>query len=89
MKMKTEYILKNIGGENILMLLSKEHERKIITLNETALFIFNLIAEGKDRDAIIASLLAEYETDEKTITGDVDSFIKILKDADILEDLDE
>ena len=86
MKIKTEYILKNVAGENVLMLLSKTQERKIITLNETALFLFNLIADGKNRDNLICALLEEYELDEKTASSDVDAFILTLKEADILED---
>lgn len=86
MKIKTDYILKNIAGENVLMLLSSKQERKIITLNETALFLFNLIAEGKDRENLINLLLEEYDLDEKVAASDVDAFISTLRKADILED---
>lgn len=86
MKLKSDYILKTVAGENILMLLSPEQSKKFITLNETALFLFNLIAEGKDKADMVKALLSEYETDETTAMRDVEAFIDTLKNSGILED---
>ncbi len=86
MKLASDYILKNVAGENILMFLAPEHNKKIITLNETALFLFKLLAEGKDKETLVSALLDEYETDEATALSDVEKFLDVLKASNLLED---
>lgn len=86
MKLKVGYILKKIAGENVLMFFDKELQNKVITLNETATFLFNLIAEGKDRDELVSRLLIEYDVDTSLAEKDVDAFINLLRSVGALED---
>lgn len=55
------------------------------TLNETGVFIINLIKNGKNPEAIIHALIDEYDIDEKTVEGDLEDFINQLKQHKLVE----
>ena len=86
MKIKSGFILKEIAGENILMFLTPELKNKVITLNETGVFLFNLISEGKNRKEILDAFLSEYDIDEATADSDITKFIDALSSIGALED---
>ncbi len=86
MKIKSGFILKEIAGENILMFLNPDLKNKIITLNETGVFLFNLISEGKGKEEILDAFLNEYDVDEATANADITKFISTLSSIGALED---
>ena len=86
MKIKSGFILKEIAGEHVLMFLDATLKNKVITLNETGAFIFNLISEGKTEDEITTALLSEYEIDEASASKDVKKFIGVLSSLGALEE---
>ena len=86
MKIKSGFILREIAGEHVLMFLDASLKNKVITLNETGAFLFNLISEGKDEKELIEALLSEYEIDEASATNDVKKFIEALSSMGALED---
>ncbi|MBR6719826.1 MAG: PqqD family protein [Clostridia bacterium] len=85
MKIKSGFILKEIAGENILMFLNPHLKNKIITLNETGVFLFNLISEGKGKEEILDAFLDEYDVDEATANADITKFISTLSSIGALE----
>ena len=85
MKIKSGFILKEIAGEHILMFLDATLKNKVITLNETGAFLFNLISEGKDEKALTDALLSEYDIDEASAASDVKKFIDALSSIGALE----
>ena len=86
MKIKSGFILREIAGEHVLMFLDASLKNKVITLNETGAFLFNLISEGKDEKELIEALLSEYEIDEASATNDVKKFIEAISSMGALED---
>ena len=86
MKIKSGFILREIAGEHVLMFLDASLKNKVITLNETGAFLFNLISEGKDEKELVTALLSEYEIDEASATNDVKKFIEALSSMGALED---
>ena len=75
MKIKSGFILKEIAGENILMFLDPALKNKVISLNETGVFLFNLLSEGKNEEEILSSFLNEYDVDEARAKEDIKKFI--------------
>ena len=57
----------------------------VMKLSETGAFLWRLLEDGSDREAMIASLLNEYLVDEAVAAADVDRFIEKLNEVDVLE----
>ena len=79
MKVKKGFELRQICGENIIMAYGVENIdfNKVISLNESAAYLWNKI-EGKDFDAdMLANLLRqEYEVDEQTAAHDAKTLLE-------------
>lgn len=76
MKRNTNFILREIAGENILVATGEAAQifNGMITLNEVASFIWNNIDECKTVDKLIASILDEFDIDDETARRDIESF---------------
>lgn len=85
MKIKSEYKLRKIGGTNIVVSTAGMDFQGIITINDTAEFIWKKLENGAEENEIISSLAAECNVEEKDIENDVKEFISTLKGAGIVE----
>ena len=85
MKIKSEFILKKIAGENVVVFLSPEFSNKVVTLNDTGAFLFWLLKEDRTEDALSDALTAEYDIDLSTAKSDVKKFIDALNSFGALE----
>lgn len=87
MKIKSDFILKKIAGSYVVVPVRTRAVdfSGIIKLSESGAFLWNILADGADREELIARLLEEYEVDEPVAAADVDRFIEKLREADLLE----
>ena len=88
MKIKNGFVVKSIAGQNVVMSLGEASKifNGIIKLNDSAKFIWDMLAKGSDRDEIVDALSIEYQgVDRATLERDVDALIDTLKGANILE----
>ena len=87
MKIKKDFVLRNIAGEIILIPTGTTTQdfNGLITLNEVAAFIWNSIENVGDEREIIDKVLEEYDVDLETATNDVERFIGVLKKYDMIE----
>lgn len=87
MKIKSDFILKKVADSYVVVPVNEQsvNFNGIINLNESGAFLFNILHNGADREELLKKMLDEYEVDEKTASNDIDTFIKKLKDAEILE----
>lgn len=86
MKLKKQFIVRNIMGENILVPKGSTAMdfNGLITLNETALDIWNLLPEANSETEIVDRMLDIYDTDRQTLENDVAAFLRQLKEADMI-----
>jgi hypothetical protein len=70
--MKDDVILAEVEGEGMIIDVEKSTS---YFLNETALFIFKLLNEGKTIDDVKTALLREYDVDEADVENDIREFI--------------
>ena len=78
MKVKKGFELREICGEHIIVAYGKENIdfNKVITLNESATFLWKEIADKDFTVDDLASLLCkEYEVDEKTAKHDAQALL--------------
>lgn len=87
MRIKQEFILREIAGEYILVPIGTTalDFNGLITVNEVGALIWKCLLEEKTFDEIVASILNEYEIDEQTASEDVLEFIKYLQNNNIVE----
>lgn len=87
MKIKEGYIVRTVAGSNIVLPVGHHtvEFNGIMTLNETGMFLWNILANGAEKEELTKALLNEYEVDEKTASKDVELFIEKLSGAGLIE----
>lgn len=87
MKLEKNIIVREIAGEYILIPTGEAALKMtgIFAVTEVGAEIWKRLSQGKDEDAVIAELLAEYEVDEATLRQDYAEFIGRLVDSGLAE----
>ena len=85
MKLKPGFILRQVAGENVVIPAgSALNLNLMITLNDTGAFLWKLLEQDTDEEAMTAALLAEYDVDEDSARAHVAAFVNKLKEQDFL-----
>ena len=85
MKIKEGFMLKEVAGSYIVITVGQVDFTAMITVNETGAFLWELLQEGAELSSLCAKMTGEYDIDEATATRDIENFIKILSDNNLLE----
>lgn len=87
MKLKSDFVLKRIANSYIVVPVRSRAVdfSGVIKLSESGAFLWDILAEGADREDLISAMTAEYEVDEATASADIDRFIAKLREADLIE----
>ena len=85
MKIKPQFKLRKVGGMNIVVSTAGMDFQGIITVNETAEFIWRMLEKGAEQSEIISALAKECNENEETVSADVEEFLTKLKGAGIVE----
>jgi hypothetical protein len=88
MKIKSEYVLKVVAGQNIVVPIGEEgvNFKGVITLNSTGKFIFEQLQIGSTESQLVDLIFDNYDIDKEDARRDVLEFIKVLRDKKLLED---
>ncbi len=85
MQLKSNFILRQVAGENVVIPTGDALNLNLmITLNETGAFLWKLLEQDIDEEAMVAALLAEYDVDEASARAHVTAFVTKLKEQDFL-----
>ena len=86
MKIKKEFILREIVGDIVLVPINKSTSKfdGLITMNEIGKFIWENIESAKDKEELLQRILDEYEVDKDIAKADLDEFLGKLKAVDII-----
>ncbi|MBI9008559.1 MAG: PqqD family protein [Tenericutes bacterium] len=87
MKIKSNYVLREIGDQFVVVPIGEEAIKfnGIITLNNSGKFLFKQLQEDKQITDLVEAILDKYEVSEAKASKDVQNFINILKENDLLE----
>ena len=87
MKVNSDFVMRNIAGENILVPTGEAAEKfnGMITMNEVAAFMWQYIDEVESKEDLVKMVLNEFEVDEETATRDVENFINELSSINMIE----
>lgn len=86
MKIKEGFLLRRIADIHVVVPvgMGSVDFNGIITLNETAAFLFGQLQEEMSKDVLLDRLLAEYDVDKVTALNDIDAFFTKLREANLL-----
>ena len=87
MKIKEGYVIRQVMG-NYVVIATGEESRSfhgMVKLNETAANIWTYISECKSEDEIVATMINEYEVEEKQLRADVKKTIETLVAQGLVE----
>lgn len=86
MKIKKEFVLRNIGGDLLLVPTGKTalDLNGMITLNEVGGEIWNMLPEVTCEEEIVQRILTEYDADPEEVRKDVAEFLEKFRELDII-----
>ncbi len=89
MKKKTGFQVRDIAGEKVLVAYGLENIdfSKMVSLNETACFIWELIEPGEeiDIDKLTTAVMKEYEIDSASARKDIEELLEAWKEEGLME----
>lgn len=88
MRTKKGFMLRTVANRNIVISIGKAslEFNGLITLNETGAFIWKKLSNGCTYDELLNAVLDEYEVDEATAKQGIDDFLKIARNADLIDE---
>ena len=87
MKLKYDFVIEEVAGKKVAMIVGENAEKDgFLQLNDTGVYILNLLKNDVTKETIIANIKKDFEVDNiEEVDKWVDSFIKSLQDSDVLE----
>ncbi len=87
MKIKDGFAMRNIAGSNIVVPVGKKSQEfnGMVTLNSSGAFFWNCFLKDRTIDEVVEMALEEYEVDRATVKKDIENFVLLLKNNDIME----
>ena len=88
MKLKHEFIIRQIAGEYVLIPMGKSALAfsGMVTTNEVGAFICRQLAKSVSQEALLDAICAEFEVSRQTAQEDMEQFLRNLRKADLLEE---
>ena len=86
MKVDKEFILREIAGEYVIIPTGKTvlSFNGLISVNEVGAFLWNMLQKDVTLDELVTGVLEEYDVDEETAREDIQAFLDVLVEGDIL-----
>lgn len=88
MKIIGDFIRREVAGEILLVPVGQTalEFNGMITMDETADLIWQMLVEEASKEEILNRILAEYDVDMQTASQDLDEFLSAMKKDGFLED---
>ena len=83
MEFKKEFILREIVGEAVLIPTGAQFNG-LMSVNELGKFIWENYEKASNEDELLKFVLDEYEVDEDVAKTDLDEFLAVLKENEII-----
>lgn len=86
MKIENRFILRQIMNDYVIVPVGKTvlDFNGVITINETGAFLWEKMQEEFSISSLVEAVLNEYDIDRQQAQKDVEDFIEVLKDNNIL-----
>ncbi|MBR4109315.1 MAG: PqqD family protein [Oscillospiraceae bacterium] len=86
MKIKEGYIISTVAGENVVLPTGDDLDLSVmITLNDSAKFLWEQLQEEKTEEGLLQAVVANFENvDQEEVKKFISEFVKSLKEHDFL-----
>lgn len=90
MKIKKGFIIRKVGGENIVVPIGAAAKdfHGMVKLNESGAFLWNFFCKGHTTEEAVQAILETYDVDEKTAREDVIAFVSAVNQPYFVENDD-
>ena len=87
MKRNDRFLLRSLGGQDILVPLGSQvvDVNGVVTLNATGRRVWELLAEDRPVDELVATIADEFDTDRERVRIDVQTFLDEVTHMGLLE----
>lgn len=87
MKIKANYVLREVANQNIVVPVGKETLKfnGMINLNNSGKYLWNLLQTDKTVEELVEALMEKYDVSKEVALADVNKFIDVLKVNNFLE----
>ena len=87
MKLKYEFVIRNIMDEYILVPVGEAALKfaGMITTSEVGAFLIDLLKSDTDKNSLIQRVIEEYEVEEQQASDDVEEFLDQLQKLNLLD----
>ena len=87
MKLKPDYVLREVAGSWVVLPLAENilNFNGMLTLNGSGVLLWKALEAGADPDALVNLLTEEYEVSKQQAASDVDDFIQKLIQTGCIE----
>ena len=87
MRRKDDFVMQNVGGENLLVPLGAQvmDMNAIITLNTTSSYIWSLLDQDRSIDELVAAVAERFEVDPARARADIQKFLAEITDLGLLQ----
>lgn len=87
MKRKADFMMQNVGGENLLVPLGAQvmDLNGLITLNDTAAYVWERLAEERTLDELAAAVAKRFDVALEIARADVQTFVDEIAKIGLLE----
>lgn len=88
MRIKNGYAKRTIAGANIVVPVGERGKEfnGMITLNDSASFFWDCFKTDITIDEAVKMVVNEYDIDDEKARHDIESFIKLLKENNLIEE---
>lgn len=88
MKRKDNFLMQVVGGENLLIPIGSQvvDMNGIVILNATARLIWQLLAQDRTVNELVAGVVQAFETDGEQARADVLTFLEEIAGLGLLEE---
>lgn len=88
MKIKDGFTLRNIAGSDIVVPIGNASKifNGMITLNDSGAFLWSALQKDTTIDEVVARLTDEYEVSTEQATADVQKFVDMLRENDLIDE---
>lgn len=86
MRVKDGFLLKEIAGEYVLVPVGENlvDFSAMAVLNETGAFLWKQMLNETTKEKLLEAVLAEYDIEAEVAGKDIDDFLKLMKEYDLL-----
>ncbi len=87
MKRKADFLMQNVGGENLLVPLGAQvmDLNGLIALNDTAACVWELLAQERSLDELTAAVAERFDVAAEIAHADVQTFLDEIAGMGLLE----